>query len=30
MARLKELVGDADVFVQGFRYGSLDRKGLGL
>ncbi|KAJ5788367.1 CoA-transferase family III [Penicillium paradoxum] len=30
MARLKELVGEADVFVQGFRYGSLDRKGLGL
>jgi hypothetical protein len=25
-----ELVGEADVFVQGFRYGSLDRKGLGL
>lgn len=30
MARLKELVGEADVFVQGFRYGSLERKGLGL
>ncbi|KAJ5348355.1 hypothetical protein MYU51_015167 [Penicillium brevicompactum] len=30
MARLKELVGEADVFVQGFRYKSLDRKGLGL
>jgi hypothetical protein len=30
MARLMELVGEADVFVQGFRYGSLDRKGLGL
>jgi hypothetical protein len=30
MTRLKELVEGADVFVQGFRYGSLDRKGLGL
>ncbi|KAJ5543187.1 hypothetical protein N7535_005616 [Penicillium sp. DV-2018c] len=30
MARLNELVGEADVFIQGFRYGSLDRKGLGL
>ncbi|CAG7953532.1 unnamed protein product [Penicillium olsonii] len=30
MTRLKELVGEADVFIQGFRYGSLDRKGLGL
>jgi hypothetical protein len=30
MARLLELVGEADIFVQGFRYGSLDRKGLGL
>lgn len=30
MARLQELVGEADVFIQGFRYGSLDRKGLGL
>ncbi|KAJ5142937.1 uncharacterized protein N7515_001724 [Penicillium bovifimosum] len=30
MARLEELVGEADVFIQGFRYGSLDRKGLGL
>ncbi|KAJ5996416.1 hypothetical protein N7522_008076 [Penicillium canescens] len=29
-ARLLELVGEADIFVQGFRYGSLDRKGLGL
>ncbi|CAL5869477.1 uncharacterized protein PFLUO_LOCUS3706 [Penicillium psychrofluorescens] len=30
MARLQELIGDVDVFVQGFRYGSLERKGLGL
>jgi hypothetical protein len=30
MARLRELVADADVFIGGFRYGSLDRKGLGL
>ncbi|KAB8240408.1 CoA-transferase family III domain-containing protein [Aspergillus flavus] len=30
MARLRELIADVDVFIQGFRYGSLDRKGLGL
>ncbi|KAB8078752.1 CoA-transferase family III domain-containing protein [Aspergillus leporis] len=30
LSRLRELVADVDVFVQGFRYGSLDRKGLGL
>lgn len=30
MAMLKELLNDADVVIQGFRYGSLDRKGLGL
>ena len=30
MAKLQELLGGADVFIQGFRYGSLDRKGLGL
>ncbi|KAE8152329.1 CoA-transferase family III domain-containing protein [Aspergillus avenaceus] len=30
MTRLRELVADVDVFVQGFRYGSLERKGLGL
>lgn len=30
MTRLRELLEDADVFVQGFRYGSLARKGLGL
>ena len=30
MARFQELIGDVDVFVQGFRYGSLERKGLGL
>lgn len=28
--RLHELLEDVDIFVQGFRYGSLDRKGLGL
>lgn len=30
MARLHELLADVDIFIQGFRYGSLDRKGLGL
>ncbi|KAJ5090592.1 CoA-transferase family III [Penicillium argentinense] len=30
MTQLKRLLEGADVFVQGFRYGSLDRKGLGL
>ncbi|OOQ89765.1 hypothetical protein PEBR_06483 [Penicillium brasilianum] len=30
MSRLLELVADADVFIQGYRYGSLERKGLGL
>lgn len=30
MRMLRELLNDADVFIQGFRYGSLDRKGLGL
>lgn len=30
LARLHELVQDADVFVQGFRPGSLARKGVGL
>lgn len=30
MTRLLELISDVDIFVQGFRYGSLDRKGLGL
>lgn len=30
MTRLRELLTDADIFIQGFRYGSLDRKGLGL
>ncbi|KAJ4265316.1 hypothetical protein NW762_004601 [Fusarium torreyae] len=30
MARLHELIADVDVFIQGFRFGSLDRKGLGL
>lgn len=30
LARLHELLADVDVFIQGFRYGSLDRKGLGL
>ncbi|RFN45924.1 alpha methylacyl-coa racemase, partial [Fusarium flagelliforme] len=25
-----ELIADVDVFIQGFRYGSLERKGLGL
>ncbi|KAI9835610.1 MAG: hypothetical protein M1819_002061 [Sarea resinae] len=29
-ARLQELLQDVDIFVQGFRYGSFDRKGLGL
>ncbi|GLI73007.1 hypothetical protein PoHVEF18_001193 [Penicillium ochrochloron] len=27
---LRELLKDVDVFIQGFRYGSIDRKGLGL
>lgn len=27
---LRKLLKDVDVFIQGFRYGSLDRKGLGL
>ncbi|KAJ5903552.1 CoA-transferase family III [Penicillium tannophilum] len=30
LIRLKELVADADIFLQGFRWGSLGRKGLGL
>jgi hypothetical protein len=30
VARLKELVDDADVFIQGFRPGALERKGFGL
>ncbi|CAJ0549991.1 Ff.00g065860.m01.CDS01 [Fusarium sp. VM40] len=30
MTRLRELISDVDVFIQGFRYGSLERKGLGL
>lgn len=30
MVHLRELLSEADVFVQGFRYGSLERKGLGL
>ncbi|KAE8366259.1 alpha methylacyl-CoA racemase [Aspergillus caelatus] len=30
LARLHELVQDADVFIQGFRPGALARKGLGL
>lgn len=30
MDRLHELLADVDIFVQGFRYGSLERKGLGL
>ncbi|PYH93432.1 CoA-transferase family III [Aspergillus ellipticus CBS 707.79] len=30
MKRLHELLEDVDIFVQGFRFGSLDRKGLGL
>ncbi|KAJ5657889.1 CoA-transferase family III [Penicillium longicatenatum] len=30
IARLQELVADVDIFVQGFRWGSLGRKGLGL
>ncbi|KAJ5175303.1 uncharacterized protein N7482_001180 [Penicillium canariense] len=30
VARLKELVDDADVFIQGFRPGTLERKGFGL
>ncbi|KAL4807208.1 CoA-transferase family III [Aspergillus unguis] len=30
IARLKEIVQDADIFIQGFRPGSLERKGFGL
>ncbi|CEL01770.1 hypothetical protein ASPCAL01348 [Aspergillus calidoustus] len=30
MARLRELISDVDVFIQGYRYGSLERRGLGL
>ncbi|KAJ5752197.1 CoA-transferase family III [Penicillium odoratum] len=30
MTRLQELVADTDIFVQGFRWGSLGRRGLGL
>jgi hypothetical protein len=30
MARLHELLADADIFIQGFRMESLKRKGLGL
>ena len=30
LARLHELLADVDIFIQGFRYGSLDRKGMGL
>lgn len=30
MARLHELLADVDIFIQGFRLGSLDKKGLGL
>ncbi|KAF9884695.1 hypothetical protein FE257_001324 [Aspergillus nanangensis] len=30
MSRLLELVSSADIFIQGFRPGTLDRKGLGL
>ncbi|ODM19544.1 hypothetical protein SI65_04528 [Aspergillus cristatus] len=30
MSRLLELVSEADIFLQGFRPGTLDRKGLGL
>lgn len=30
VARLKELAQDVDIFIQGFRPGSLERKGFGL
>ncbi|KAJ5895260.1 hypothetical protein N7495_006951 [Penicillium taxi] len=30
MAHLKDLISEADIFIQGFRYKSLERKGLGL
>ncbi|KAA8641743.1 uncharacterized protein ATNIH1004_010682 [Aspergillus tanneri] len=30
VTRLQELLEDVDIFIQGFRYGSLERKGLGL
>ncbi|KAL4874836.1 CoA-transferase family III [Aspergillus karnatakaensis] len=30
MARLRELLSDVDIFIQGFRYESLERRGLGL
>ncbi|PYH68882.1 alpha methylacyl-CoA racemase [Aspergillus vadensis CBS 113365] len=30
MERLQELLADVDIFIQGFRMGSLERKGLGL
>ncbi|RAL02812.1 CoA-transferase family III [Aspergillus ibericus CBS 121593] len=30
MERLQELLADVDIFIQGFRMGSLDRKGLSL
>jgi crotonobetainyl-CoA:carnitine CoA-transferase CaiB-like acyl-CoA transferase len=30
MARLRELLNDADVFIQGYRPGALARRGLGL
>lgn len=30
IARLKELVQDVDVFIQGFRPGALERKGFGI
>lgn len=30
MDRLRELLSDVDIFIQGFRKGSLERKGLGL
>ncbi|KAL2862798.1 CoA-transferase family III [Aspergillus lucknowensis] len=30
MALLTELIGEADVFIQGFRYGSLGKRGLSL
>ncbi|PWY92837.1 alpha methylacyl-CoA racemase [Aspergillus heteromorphus CBS 117.55] len=30
MKRLHELLEDVDIFIQGFRFGSLERKGLGL
>jgi hypothetical protein len=30
MTRLHDLLADVDIFIQGFRWGSLDKKGLGL